>query len=103
MRCDDYVQDDCRSVVSQYKDVSSVRTITVGELYSKADYLIIESSGLSLSLHPLDYDDTCYLNYDDGDFFAQLSMSDNIPILDNGNLLIEDLEVSVYTSQQITF
>ena len=81
-------------------ETRKIKTVKAKDLNEYFDFLIIASSGNSIYVQ--DYDEG-YINfeYDDGLFFCQVPADMKIMILENGNLFINNLELTPYRSTKV--
>lgn len=77
-------------------------TLTLKEVLSQIDYLVIESS--CLSVYPQDYDgDTRTLEYDNGDLYLELAEDTLVEATSHNTLIILGTEYRAYVAQQVYF
>lgn len=78
--------------------------LTVQDLYDQVDYLVGESSGLSLYLQEYEGgDDTVTVEYDDGSPYAEWSHSTPVEATAHGTVLILGTEYRAYVAHQVKF
>ena len=78
-------------------------SLTLNDIYSQADYLVIEASGLSVYMQYQEEDEGFVLEYDNGKQYLQLSSDTPVEALINGNILMLGTEYRAYVAQQIKF
>lgn len=77
-------------------------SLTVKELVNQIDYLVSESSGLTI--YPQQYcGDEVTLEYDTGEVYSELASSTVVEPTDKGTVLIKGTEYRAYVAQQIKF
>ena len=77
--------------------------LTLNDVYSQADYLVIEASGLSVYMQDYEEDEGLVLEYDDGDPYMQLSLDTPVEATSHGTILMLGTEYRAYVAQQVKF
>lgn len=78
-------------------------TLTLNDVYSQADYLVIEASGLSVYMQDYEEEEGLVLDYDDGDPYMQISLDTPVEATSHGTILMLGTEYRAYVAQQIKF
>lgn len=77
--------------------------MNVKDLFNQCDYLVSESSGLSLYPQWYDDEDNCSVEYDDGSLYAEWEPETPVEATAHGTVLILGTEYRAYVAQQIKF
>lgn len=77
-------------------------SLTVKDVFSQADYLVSEASGLTL--YPQFYcEEEITLEYDTGETYKELDPNTSVEPTSHGTVLILGTEYRAYVAQQIKF
>ena len=77
-------------------------TLTLEDVYSQADYLVGQASGLSIYMQ--DYEEEgLVLEYDDGEPYAVYAKDTPVEATSHGTILILGTEYRAYVAQQVKF
>ena len=77
-------------------------TLTLEDVYSQADYLVSQASGLSIYMQ--DYEEEgLVLEYDDGEPYAVYAKDTPVEATSHGTILILGTEYRAYVAQQVKF
>lgn len=77
--------------------------LTLNDVYSQADYLVIEASGLSVYMQDYEEEEGLVLEYDDGDPYMQISLDTPVEATSHGTILMLGTEYRAYVAQQVKF
>lgn len=80
--------------------IKIIKTIKSKDLNKYLDYLIITSSGNTIYVQDYE-DDLITFEYDDGTIFFESPKEVKIMLLENGNLFINNLELTPYQSVKV--
>lgn len=77
--------------------------LTLQYIYDQADYLVSESSGLSIYMQDYEEEEGLVLEYDDGEPYAVYAKDTPVEATSHGTILILGTEYRVYVAQQVKF
>ena len=77
--------------------------LTLNDVYSQADYLVIEASGLSVYMQDYDDEEGLTLEYDDGSIYKELALDTPVEATSHGTILMLGTEYRAYVAQQVKF
>lgn len=78
-------------------------SLTLNDVYSQADYLVIEASGLSIYMQDYDDEEGLTLEYDDGSIYKELALDTPVEATSHGTILMLGTEYRAYVAQQVKF
>ena len=79
-------------------------SLTLQEVYDQVDYLVIESSGLSVFIQDYELEEELLtLEYDNGEIYLELSIDTPVEATAHGTILMLGTEYRAYVAQQVKF
>ena len=78
-------------------------SLTLNDVYSQSDYLVIEASGLSVYMQDYDDEEGLTLEYDDGSIYKELALDTPVEATSHGTILMLGTEYRAYVAQQVKF